>query len=632
MIILSAIKAFAPITSRYYHSVTLLSPFQNLLNLLELSITNNCLTLTQQCHAQIFSMDFSQNPFIATKLISAYAICGVPTASKLVFNSLEVKSVPLWNSLISGYVKNQENTESFSLFCQMCSFGVLPDDYTLATLSKVCGEIGHLIAGKIIHGLSLKIGFVLDTVVANSLMSMYCKCGEFSEALKLFDEMPERSVGSWNVVIAGYSDSGDRNLNQQIVDLVKDMQIDGFKPNAFTVSSLLVLCDGDIEKLDYGRELHGFIVRNELDLGCLGSDVHLGSCLIDMYSRINRVEKCMQLFDQMKRRNVYVWTAMINGYVQNGALEEALTLFHEMQAKDGVEPNRVTLVSVLPICSSLAGLPGGKQIHGYAIRKRLNFDASLSNALIDMYSKCGSLNYARRVFDNGTFRRDAISWSSIISGYGLHGKGEEAVFLYDKMLQLGNKPDQITVIGVISACGRSGLVYEGLRIYNSAISEYGIKPTIEICACFVDMLGRSGHLGLALEFIGRMPIEPGPSVWGALVSASIMHGNLEMQDLAYGFLIQSEPENPSNYVSLSNLHASSRRWDNVAEVRTIMKERGLRKTPGCSWININNRTHCFYAADKVHPRSNSIYELLDGLILLMKGTTHSPVVQNAISY
>lgn len=195
------------------------------------------------------------------------------------------------------------------------------------------------------------------------------------------------------------------------------------------------------------------------------------------------------------------------------------------------------------------------------------------------------------------------------------------------MLQKGNKPDTITVVGVLSACGRSGLVDEGLRIYNSAISEYGIKPTVEICSCLVDMLGRSGKLGLALDFIKTMPMEPGPSVWGALVSASIQHGNLEMQDLAYKFLIRLEPENPSNYVSLSNLHAFSRRWHDVAKVRKIMKERGLRKTPGCSWISINNSTHCFYAADKAHPCSNSIYEMLDGLILLMKGTVHPPDFQ-----
>ncbi|CAK7327338.1 unnamed protein product [Dovyalis caffra] len=620
MTLFSVLKTVSLRSSRYYHSATLVFSAQNLLDSLHLSLTHKSLKLTQQCHARIFSLGSTQNPFLATKLISAYAIFGVPTQSHLVFDSLQIKSVYLWNSLINGCVKNHAYSEAFGRFYQMCCRGVLLDDYTLATMSKVCSEIGDLNAGKLIHGKSLKIGCVLDVIVANSLMSMYSKCGEFGECLKLFDEMPDRNVGSWNAVISGYADSGDHNFDTEMSGFVKDMQIEGLKPDVFTVSCLLTLCNGDMGKRDHGRELHGFTVRNELGLGL---EFHLGCCLMGMYSRSNKVDVGRRVFDRMKSRNVYAWTAMINGYVQNGALEEGLVLFHQMQERDGVEPNKVSLVSILPVCSAVAGLIGVKQIHGYAIRKEFNKDVSLCNALIDMYAKCGSLDRAKQVFEYGSFRRDLISWSSMISGYGLHGKGEEAVFVYNKMLQLGNKPDMMTIIGVLSACGRAGLVDEGLCIYKSAINEYRIEPTVEICACVVDMLGRSGQLGQALDFIKTMPMEPSPSVWGALVSASIIHGNSEMQDLAYRFLIQLEPENPSNYVLLSNLHASSRRWDVVSEVRTMMKERSLTKTPGCSWISINNATHFFYAADKLHPCSKRIYELLDGLILLMKGAAVS---------
>ncbi|XP_065864925.1 pentatricopeptide repeat-containing protein At3g12770-like [Euphorbia lathyris] len=621
MILLSPLKT---LTSRFYHSATPLSLPRDLLHLLQLSITHNSLQLTRQCHARIVLFGLSQNSFLATKLISTYAVCGIPIDAQLIFNSLEEKSVYSWNSLINGYVKNQAYDEAFHQFFTMCCSGVSPDDYTLATLSKVCCEIGDLNVGRLIHGKSVKIGSDLDVTVGNSLMSMYSKCGDLGECLKLFDEMPERNVRSWNIVIAGFGDMGDRNFNNKILRFVTSMQIEGLKPDAFTVSSLLLLCNYDTEKPDYGRELHGFIVRFELGWGFIsGSDIHLGCCLIDMYSRIKKVDYGRRVFDRMKRKNVYAWTAMINGYVQNGDPEEAMALFREMQLKDRVEPNRVSLVSALPACSSLAGLTGGKQIHAYAIKKQLTYDASLCNALIDMYSKCGNLNYARRIFEDGSFCRDAISWSSMISGYGLHGKGKESVFIYDKMLQLGNNPDTITLVGILSACGRSGLVDEGLRIYNSAIREYGIKPTVEVCACVVDMLGKSGQLPEALNFIRTMPMKPGPSIWGALVSASIMHGNSEMQELAYGFLVKLEPENPSNYISLSNVHAFARRWDVVAEVRTVMKEMGLRKIPGCSWITISNTTHCFYATDKAHPCSNSIYEMLNSLILLMKGVDPS---------
>ncbi|KAG6764609.1 hypothetical protein POTOM_032086 [Populus tomentosa] len=326
-------------------SVTLVSSAKDLLDLLHLSLTRKSLKLTQQCHARILSPGFTQQPFLATELVSAYAVYG-----------------------------------------------------------------------KLIHGKIFKIGFVLDFIVANSLMSMYSKCGEFGECLKLFHEMPERNVGAWNAIISGYADSGDLNFYKDMSDFVKDMQIEGLKPDVITVSSLLSLRDGDMVK-------------------------KRASC--------NKVDVGRRVFDSMKGGNVYTWTAMINAYVKNGSLEEGLVLFQEIQVRYEVELNKASLVSVLPACSAVSGLIGVKQIHGYAINKESNDD----------------------------------------------GKGEEAIFVYNKMLHLGNKSDMITIVGVLSACGRSGLVDEGLRIYKSTINEYRMKPTVEICACVVNMLGRSGQLG-----------------------------------------------------------------------------------------------------------------------------------------
>ncbi|KAG4910920.1 hypothetical protein JHK82_056928 [Glycine max] len=205
----------------------------------------------------------------------------------------------------------------------------------------------------------------------------------------------------------------------------------------------------------------------------------------------------------------------------------------------------------------------------------------------------------------------------MISAYGLHGRGEEAIITYYKMLQQGFKPDMITVVGVLSACSKSGLVDEGISIYKSLMTKYEIKPTIEICACVVDMLGRSGQLDQASEFIKDMPLDPGPSVWGSILTASVMHGNSRTRDLAYWHLLELEPENPSNYISLSNTYASDRKWDVVTEVRTIMKQRGLKKVPGCSWITISGKTHSFSVADKAHPSSSLIYEMHDDLVSIM---------------
>lgn len=520
--------------------------------------------------------------------------------------------------MINGYAKNRANVEAFELFNQMCRGDEPPDDFTLSTLSKLCGEIGASLAGKSIHSKSIRSGYVSDTVVSNSIMFMYLKSGALREVHKVFDEMRHRSSSSYNVMIALCGASGEPRLNGAVWGIVRDMQIEGIRPDSFTVSSLLPLCG---KESVYGRELHCYILKNEMDLD---SVLHAGCCLIDMYCRNNKVTLGRQVFNQMKFRNVYAWTAMINGYTQSPDPDEALVLFRNMQVMDGIEPNKITLVSVLPACTVLGGLMTGNQIHGFAIRKELNRDVSLSNALIDMYSKCGSLDYAMRVFEDGSFCKDAISWSSMISGCGLHGKGQEALHLYEKMLQLGMRPDNASVVGVLSACGRSGLVNEGLRIYTTLVKEYGLKPSLEICACVVDILGRSGQLELALDFIKTMSVDPGPSIWGALVSASITHGNAVIRDLAYGFLINVEPENPSNYITLSNSYAYSRRWDVVAEVRTLMREKRLQKFPGCSWISINGTTHRFYVANVAHPCANSIREMLQKLMSVMQGAKFSP--------
>ncbi|KAL0414168.1 UNVERIFIED_CONTAM: putative pentatricopeptide repeat-containing protein, mitochondrial [Sesamum radiatum] len=383
-------------------------------------------------------------------------------------------------------------------------------------------------------------------------MSMYGKCGCFDDSLKVFDEMPLRNVSSWNALISGYvkvnmEDRDDSFHKYRLWDFVKGMQNEGLKFDAFTVSTLLSLCgggaisDNSCKRCGHGRELHSYIVRNGLDLssGWI-SDVHLGCCLIDMYSKSGKVDVGRRVFDRLKRKNVFAWTAMINGYVHCAKFDEALFLFREMQWRNRVGPN----------------------------------------------------------------------------------KGQTAVILFDKMLQNGIKPDTTVVVGVLSACCRSGLTNDGMRLYDSVVNDYNIKPTVEMCACMVDLFGRSGQLDRALNFIKSMPVEPGPSIWGALLSASELHGNSEMQDLAYKSLIKMEPDNSSNYISLSNLYAASKRWDAVAEVRKVMRERGLRKMPGCSWISINSTTHSFFVADTSHPCSELIYVMLDELVSAMKLTSY----------
>lgn len=492
-----------------------------------------------------------------------------------------------------------------------------PDGFTLSILAKAFAAVSELRTGSLIHSLIIRLGLDSDTVVLNSLMVLYFKNRCFFYARKVFDEMPVRSVASWNALISECVSWGNALGNEEVWKLVKLMQIDGLKPDGFTVSVVLPHCG----KYLRGREIHGFIVRSDLDSG---PDFHVRSCLIGMYSRVGRVDIGRRVFDRMTAKNVVAWTSMIGGYVENGVFEEAILLFRKMLLNRGMVPNKVTLVSVLPAVGSIASLMEGKQIHGFSIRTFSTSETSFNNALIDMYSKCGSLESARRVFDDISWDKDPISWSSMISCYGIHGKGGEALDLLDEMCRYGIKLDHITSVGILSACVRSGLVNEGIKIYDSIVTNHGVCPTIEICSCVVNMLGRAGLLNQALDFIRSMPLAPGPGVWGALFDASVVHNNFEMQDLAFRFLVQLEPENASNFVSLSNLHASSGRWDSVAELRTRMKKKGIRKMPGCSWINVNDEVHSFYVADKSHKYTDIIHTVLDSLFLTMKGETDVP--------
>ncbi|KAK9087614.1 hypothetical protein Syun_030008 [Stephania yunnanensis] len=603
------------------------SPAQNphllhLLQALNLSITTKSLLLTQQAHAQTYRLGLAHHSILATKLISAYSLCKLPSHSLLIFNSNNPKNAFLCNALINAYVDNLRYPDALTLFSQMgTQYHVSPDDYTMSALLKLAGELRDLVIGKSVHSWIAKTGFVSDSILMNSLMSMYRKCGSgsgFEDVRKVFDEMPQRTSSSWNLLISAYGVYRGSGFSGDVREIVERMRIEGVGLDGYTVSTLLPLCPApsDGRRCDFGREIHCYVLRRNVGLGT--ADVHVCCCLIDMYSRAKNVVAAWNVFDGMSSRNIVAWTCMITGCVHNGLSEKALMLFRKMQVVDGIEPNAVSLISVLPACSSLCSFMEGKQIHAFAIRKEISYALSLRNTLIDMYAKCGSLDCARKVFDEDQHVRDSITWSLMIAAYGLHGDGDEAIYLFDNMLKLGIEPDNITIVGVLSACCRSGFLREGINIYKFLVMDFGISPTPEICSCVVDMLGRSGQLDRALEFINSMPFDPGANVWGALLDASIIHDNSEMWDLAHKFLTHLEPENPSNYISLSNVLASSGKWDAVIDIRSTMKDRGMNKLPGCSWISINSEMHSFYVADKNHPFSPLIYEVLDNLFLTIK--------------
>eukprot|EP01018_Ginkgo_biloba_P036669 Gb_31699 [translate_table: standard] len=487
-----------------------------------------------------------------------------------------------WTTLISAYAQNGHGNEALELFRQMQLAGVKPNTVTVASALSACGHLASLQLGKEIHLYTMRSGFESDILVGNALIDMYAKCSRVEDACQVFEKMPERDAISWNTMIAGFAQAGN--------------------------------CDEAFEL--FGKMQSGSIKRN----------VITWNAMISGYVQNGHGDKALKLFHQMEstgiKRNVVSWNTLIAGNAQNGYGDMSLKMFRQMQ-QAGVKSNAVTILSVLPACTRLAALQQGKEIHNYIVRGAFESDVFVGNALIDMYAKCGSIESARHVFDK-MFQRDVVSWNVMIAGYGLHGHGEDALALFVQMQQTGMKPDQITFVGVLSACSHAGLVDEGWKFFDRMTQDFHITPSMEHYACMVDLLGRSGCLDEAHEFINNMPLKPNASVWGALLGACRIHCNIELGRQAADRLFELEPGNAGNYVLMSNIYAAAGRWSDTKTVRQMMNDRSVMKPPGCSWIEVKNKVHSFLTGDTSQPQMEEIYATLESLAEQIKKAGYVP--------
>eukprot|EP01018_Ginkgo_biloba_P030410 Gb_26158 [translate_table: standard] len=606
------------------------------------------LTEGKQVHAHMIINGIKPNMFLWFKLISMYSNCGSLVYARLIFEKMPNWHVYSWNLMIKGYVTFGYCEEALALYYQMQRHSILPNNYTFPFVLKACAGLAALTKGKEIHNYTIKRGYESDVFVGSALIDMYAKCGSLEFAHNVFDKMSQRNVVTWNALIAGYIQNGNceeavklfhemqvGGVKQNVVTwnvmiaghtqnghanealkLFRQMQLAGVKPNSVTIASVLPAC-ALVEDLEQGKEIHDYIANCGFE-----SDVFVVSALVDMYAKCGSVEVARQEFDKMSQRNVVSWNAMIAGYAQNEHANEALKLFSQMQLA-GIKPNSFTLASVLPACAHLAAMQPGKEIHGYIIRSRLDSDTYSGSALIDMYAKCGCINIARQVFDKISIR-DVALWNSMIVAYGVHGHGKDALMLFTEMQLAGMMPDQITFTAILSACSHAGFVKEGWQYFDSMSRDYQIAPRMEHYACMVDLLGRAGHLDEAQYFINNMPLEPSADVWGALLGACRIHGNIVVGEHAAEHLFELEPQNTGYYILLSNIYAEAGRWDDVAKVRTMLRGRGLKKTPGCSWIVVDNTVHEFLVGDMSHPQSGKIYAFLETLVKQMKEAGYVP--------
>ncbi|KAF8399565.1 hypothetical protein HHK36_015432 [Tetracentron sinense] len=515
-----------------------------------LQLLEKCKNMMQlkQTHAQIITCGLGTDNFALSRLL---AFCSDPHHGKLdhaqqLFERIQKPSMCICNTMIKAFLLKGKLTQTIEIYTQMLRDGLHPDNYTLPYVLKACANLHNCQLGQQIHGHSMKLGFLFDIVVYNTLILMYSACGKMDAARRVFDKIPCLTAVSWTVMISGYAKQGD-------------------------------------------------------------------------------VETARLLFDEAPLKDRGIWGSMISGYVQNNCLKEGLQMFRLMQSTD-IGPDEAIFVSVLCACAHLGALNIGIWIHRYLERIRLPLSVRLSTALIDMYAKCGNLCVAKKVFD-GMSERDAICWNAMIAGVAMHGDGESALKLFFEMQKVGVKPDDITFIAIFTACSYSGMAYEGLEMFRSMCTVYGIEPKSEHYGCMVDFLGRAGLFEEAKEIIQRIPNSIKPSeeaiAWRALLSACCNHGETQLAEVAAERLLPLE-RHSGVYVLLSNMYSAAGKYDDARRIRKMMKNRGVEKTPGCSSIELNGFVYEFIAGEKTHPQMEEIQGILEKMSKQLDSAGYKP--------
>ncbi|KAL6341852.1 hypothetical protein AAG906_038097 [Vitis piasezkii] len=551
-------------------------------------------------HTHVIKSGFAMDVVVMSSAVGMYAKCNVFEDAIKLFDEMPERDVASWNNVISCYYQDGQPEKALELFEEMKVSGFKPDSVTLTTVISSCARLLDLERGKEIHMELVRSGFALDGFVSSALVDMYGKCGCLEMAKEVFEQIQRKNVVSWNSMIAGCSLKGD---SKSCIELFRRMDEEGIRPTLTTLSSILMACSRSVN-LQLGKFIHGYIIRNRVE-----ADIFVNSSLIDLYFKCGNIGSAENVFQNMPKTNVVSWNVMISGYVKVGSYLEALVIFTDMR-KAGVKPDAITFTSVLPACSQLAVLEKGKEIHNFIIESKLEINEVVMGALLDMYAKCGAVDEALHIF-NQLPERDFVSWTSMIAAYGSHGQAFEALKLFEKMQQSDAKPDKVTFLAILSACSHAGLVDEGCYYFNQMIAEYGFKPAVEHYSCLIDLLGRVGRLREAYEILQRTPdIREDVGLLSTLFSACHLHKKLDLGEQIGRLLIEKDPDDPSTYIILSNMYASVKKWDEVRKVRLKIKELGLKKNPGCSWIEVGKRIHPFVVEDKSHPQADMIYECM----------------------
>ncbi|KAK5784698.1 hypothetical protein V6Z11_A11G202200 [Gossypium hirsutum] len=551
-------------------------------------------------HGYLVKSGFINSVFAGSALLDMYAKFGKIELGIIVFDEMPIKSVVSWTAIITGLVHGGYYKKGLVYLSEMRKSGVEYDSYTLAIVLKACACLGALNFGREIHTHTVKRGFNDTSYVANSLSTMYNKCGKLDYGLRLFDKMNTRDVVSWTSIITTYVQMRE---DVNAIEAFTRMQEAGVSPNEFTFAAVIASCSG-LVRISWGEQLHAHVLRSGL-----ADTLSVANSLMTMYSKCGQISSAAMVFHGMSRRDTISWSTIIAVYSQGGYGEEAFEHLSWMR-KEGPKPTQFAFASVLSVCGNMAILEQGRQLHAHVLSIGLEQEEMIQSALVNMYSKCGCIKDAEKVF-NEAENYNIVTWTAMINGYADHGYIHETINLFKMLSKVGLKPDSVTFIGLLTACSHAGLAGLGFHYFNLMSSKYQIRPSKEHYGCMIDLLCRAGRLTEAEEMIKSMPFHRDDVVWSTLLRACRVQGNVDCGERAAEKLLEMDPNCAGTHITLANIYSAKGKWREAADVRKMMRTKGVMKEPGWSWIKVKDRVSAFVAGERSYPEGEEIYGMLD---------------------
>ncbi|GMH06430.1 hypothetical protein Nepgr_008270 [Nepenthes gracilis] len=558
-----------------------------------------CLAL----HCQIMRFGFLCDAWVQTALLGLYSNFGDIESANTVFESIDVKDAMAWNCIISGNLKNKRINEGLYLFSRMLTSGVVPTEFTYSMVLSGCARLGDYSCGQLTHARVIVTNVPVDLPLQNALLDMYSSCCDTQSALNVFRGIENPDLVSWNSILSGYAETGDGEKAMHMFILLLGMS--EAEPDEYTFAAVISAV-GELPASYYGEPLHAQVIR----FGC-DTSVFVGSTLISMYFKNVMSESAGQVFYSITKKDVVLWTEMISGYLRLAYGEKAVKLFFNMW-QEGHRFDSFALSSMLSACADLTTLKQGEMVHCQAIKNGCDAEISVCGSLVDMYSKNGHLQAAKSIFSK-VENPDLKCWNSMIGGYSLHGNAEEALKLFDDVLDHRVNADHVTFISLLSACSHCGLVEKGKYLWN-VMKDNKIVAGEKHYSCMVSLLSRAGLLEETEKMINESPFrENCLELWRTLLSSSVANKNLAVGLRAAEMILALNAEDSGTHMLLSNLYAATGRWDSVMEIRRRIRGLTLQKDPGLSWVEVTEGLNVFSSGEQSHPKIEEVRAMLHQL-------------------